>query len=230
MVKAIVVDRGRPLLRARRARPQGHDPRARHQPGPTASVQGGSSITQQLVKQTLLNQAKTKEEREAATDDTYARKLRELRYAIALREEVLQGLDPRALPQHRLLRRRRLRHPGGRPALLLQQRQPAQPPPVRDARRPRARTPRLRPDQLPRAVAQAAQRRARPDGRAQRHHASARPSKIKAQDLGLKIQKPPQRLRRLPGAVLLRLRRRLPAEGPGARRDRGAPAAAPPAG
>ncbi|MCX6398563.1 MAG: transglycosylase domain-containing protein [Propionibacteriales bacterium] len=47
-------------------------------------AQGGSSITQQLVKLTLLNQAKTDEERKAATDDTYGRKLRELRYAIAL--------------------------------------------------------------------------------------------------------------------------------------------------
>ena len=33
-------------------------------------VQGGSSITQQLVKLTLLNQANGKKEREAATDDT----------------------------------------------------------------------------------------------------------------------------------------------------------------
>ena len=50
-------------------------------------VQGGSSITQQLVKLTLLSQAKTKaEEQAAATDDTYARKLNELRYAIALEE------------------------------------------------------------------------------------------------------------------------------------------------
>ncbi|GAA3516667.1 transglycosylase domain-containing protein [Nocardioides daeguensis] len=47
-------------------------------------AQGGSSITQQLVKLTLLNQADTDEERKAATDDTYGRKLRELRYAIAL--------------------------------------------------------------------------------------------------------------------------------------------------
>ncbi|THJ05129.1 PASTA domain-containing protein [Nocardioides sp.] len=47
-------------------------------------VQGGSSITQQLVKLTLLNQADTDAERKAAIDDTYARKLRELRYAIAL--------------------------------------------------------------------------------------------------------------------------------------------------
>ena len=49
----------------------------------SGSVQGGSSITQQLVKQTLLAQAETKKEQAAATEDTYARKLRELRYAIA---------------------------------------------------------------------------------------------------------------------------------------------------
>lgn len=49
-------------------------------------VQGGSSITQQLVKQTLLDQAQTEEERAAATEDSYARKLKELRYAIALEE------------------------------------------------------------------------------------------------------------------------------------------------
>ncbi|MCW2764790.1 MAG: glycosyl transferase, family 51, partial [Nocardioides sp.] len=49
-------------------------------------VQGGSSITQQMVKQTLLSQATTKAERKAATADTYARKLRELRYAIAVEQ------------------------------------------------------------------------------------------------------------------------------------------------
>jgi membrane peptidoglycan carboxypeptidase len=49
-------------------------------------VQGGSSITQQLVKLTLITQAKTKAEKRAATDDTYARKLKELRYAIALEQ------------------------------------------------------------------------------------------------------------------------------------------------
>ena len=46
-------------------------------------MQGGSSITQQMVKQTLLYQAETDEERAAATEETYARKIRELRYAIA---------------------------------------------------------------------------------------------------------------------------------------------------
>ena len=50
-------------------------------------VQGGSSITQQLVKLTLLSQAKGKAAKKAAVDDTYARKLKELRYAIALEQE-----------------------------------------------------------------------------------------------------------------------------------------------
>ncbi len=50
-------------------------------------VQGGSTITQQLVKQTLLYQAKTKQQRAAVTDDTYARKLNELRYAVALEKK-----------------------------------------------------------------------------------------------------------------------------------------------
>jgi membrane peptidoglycan carboxypeptidase len=50
-------------------------------------VQGGSSITQQMVKLTLLQQADTPAEQKAATDDTYARKLRELRYAIAFEDK-----------------------------------------------------------------------------------------------------------------------------------------------
>lgn len=49
-------------------------------------TQGGSSITQQMVKMTLINQATTKAEREAATADTYQRKLQELRYAIGFEQ------------------------------------------------------------------------------------------------------------------------------------------------
>ncbi len=49
-------------------------------------TQGGSSITQQMVKLTLLSQARTKKERTAATADTYERKIRELRYAIAFEQ------------------------------------------------------------------------------------------------------------------------------------------------
>ncbi|MPZ61567.1 MAG: PASTA domain-containing protein [Propionibacteriales bacterium] len=50
-------------------------------------VQGGSSITQQLVKMTLIEQAENREEYLAAIDDTYARKIKELRYALGVEEE-----------------------------------------------------------------------------------------------------------------------------------------------
>ena len=50
-------------------------------------VEGGSTITQQLVKLTLLNQADTKADEEAATAATYDRKLRELRYAVGLERD-----------------------------------------------------------------------------------------------------------------------------------------------
>ncbi|MGY5885178.1 transglycosylase domain-containing protein [Modestobacter lacusdianchii] len=48
--------------------------------------EGGSTLTQQLVKQTLLQTADTPEEREAADDQTVGRKLREVRLALALEE------------------------------------------------------------------------------------------------------------------------------------------------
>src|SRR5215207_8613962 len=49
--------------------------------------QGGSSITQQYVKLSLIEKARTAEERQAATAVTYRRKLAELRYAIAVEEQ-----------------------------------------------------------------------------------------------------------------------------------------------
>ncbi|WP_240777129.1 transglycosylase domain-containing protein [Nonomuraea basaltis] len=49
--------------------------------------QGGSSITQQYVKQVLLNSAGTDEERNAALEASYARKLNELRYAMGVEEK-----------------------------------------------------------------------------------------------------------------------------------------------
>ncbi|WP_456697775.1 transglycosylase domain-containing protein [Aeromicrobium sp. P5_D10] len=49
-------------------------------------TQGGSSITQQLVKLTLVSQAKTKEQVRAATKKSTARKIRELKLAIQYEE------------------------------------------------------------------------------------------------------------------------------------------------
>lgn len=49
-------------------------------------TQGGSSITQQMAKMTLLAQARTAAERRAATENTYQRKIQELRHAIAFEQ------------------------------------------------------------------------------------------------------------------------------------------------
>lgn len=59
-------------------------------------TQGGSSITQQLVKLTLVSQATTKEQRLAATEQSTARKIRELKLAIEYEKdhsktEILQN-------------------------------------------------------------------------------------------------------------------------------------------
>jgi membrane peptidoglycan carboxypeptidase len=52
-----------------------------------AVVEGGSTITQQLVKQSLLQSSVTPEERQAATEESIGRKLREARLALALEEQ-----------------------------------------------------------------------------------------------------------------------------------------------
>ena len=56
--------------------------------------EGGSTLTQQLVKQTLLQTARTPQERQAAIEQTVGRKMREARLALALentysKEEIL---------------------------------------------------------------------------------------------------------------------------------------------
>jgi len=50
-------------------------------------AQGGSSITQQYVKQVLLNSATTDEAKAKALEASYARKLNELRYAMAIEKK-----------------------------------------------------------------------------------------------------------------------------------------------
>ena len=59
-------------------------------------TQGGSTITQQYVKNVLADTAKTKAERDAALEDSLSRKLQELRYALSLEEtwskrRILEG-------------------------------------------------------------------------------------------------------------------------------------------
>ncbi len=64
--------------------------------GSGSQVQGGSTITQQYVKQILFTAATTQDEREAATSRSLMRKIREARYAIALenklsKKQILEG-------------------------------------------------------------------------------------------------------------------------------------------
>ncbi|PSK90258.1 membrane peptidoglycan carboxypeptidase [Murinocardiopsis flavida] len=59
-------------------------------------TQGGSSLTQQYVKNVLLEGAGTEEEKQDATEVTIARKVKELRYAIGIekrmaKDEILAG-------------------------------------------------------------------------------------------------------------------------------------------
>ena len=169
-------------------------------------VQGGSSITQQMVKLTLLSQADTKAERSAATDDTYARKLRELRYAIAFEENYSKDwileryLNIAYFGDGAYGIQSAARHYFDTNAKNLNLRQSAMLAGL--VKNPTGYDPTNSPDE---ALA-APQRRPRPDGRAQRHHpregrqdqgAGPRPRRHQVQ----------QRLRLLPGAVLLRLRR-----------------------
>ena len=104
--------------------------------------QGGSTITQQLVKLSFL-------------DVPPGRRPQDPRGVLRgrAREEVHEGPDPRALPQHRLLRQQRLR-PAGRGRDVLRQ-----------ERRPARRWPRARSSPASSATRPATTRSATPSGR-----------------------------------------------------------------
>ena len=73
------------------------------------TLSGGSTITQQYVKNYFL----TQDRRSRASSTRSSSRSRST-------GQLLQGRDPRGLPQHHLLRPRRLRHQGGRQGVLRQ--------------------------------------------------------------------------------------------------------------
>ena len=109
------------------AAPSGPDIRSQ------AIVEGGSTITQQFVKNAYIRNERTLAPKGARGG---AR--------LAARAALEQGPDPDRVPQHDLLRERRLRHPAGRTHLLQEERQGARaaprPPSSPESRRTRRAT------------------------------------------------------------------------------------------
>ena len=83
--------------------------------------QGASTLTMQYVRMALRDGAKTPKQALEATEQTTARKLREMRLAIELEKRISKARDPGALPQLGLLRPPRVRDLRGRRGVLLQE-------------------------------------------------------------------------------------------------------------
>ncbi len=103
--------------------------------------QGGSTISQQLAKNLYL-------QREAGSR-SLSRKIDEAWIAVQLQNKYTQGRDPHGLPQHRLLRRERLRRRGRGAHVLRQDREAADAAAVGAAGRPAAGAERLQPVRPP---------------------------------------------------------------------------------
>ena len=221
-------DRGLPLLRARRARPEGHAARARHQPGHRRR-RPGRLVDHPADGQADPAQPGATPRRSARrrTDDTYARKIRELRYAIAFEQNyskdwILErylniayfgdgAYGIQAAARHYFAKnanKLNLRAVGaaGRPG--------EEPRPASTRPTPPTRALERRNVVLDRMAA------------AQRDHRAARPRRPRQRTLGLDVTPTRNGCVVSTGAVLLRLRRQLPHAGPVARQDRRGPQAA----
>ena len=181
-------------------------------------VQGGSSITQQMVKLTLLDQAETKEEAAAApTTPTPAS------CASCATRSPSSRTTPRTGSSSAT---------STSPTSVTAPTASSPRPGTTSTRTPRTSTSKQSatlaglvknptgydPTNYPERALDAPQRRARPDGRAQCHPAE-QGREDQGQKLGLDVAGRRQRLRAVAGAVLLRLRRQLPASRTVARRD-----------
>ena len=117
------------------------------------TVQGGSTITQQLVKRVYAGHYTAPGENGirdyVIPPRTVKEKAREVLLAIKVERIALEGQDPGEVPQHRVLRARRLRDRGRGADLLRRAGQAPHAPAVGDARRDLDRAGGVRPDDHP---------------------------------------------------------------------------------
>ena len=108
-------------------------------------TQGGSTITQQYVKNLLLTEADSPVEEQVVTERTLVRKLREARLAVEAERRLGKDGVLEALPQHGVLRPGRVRRGRGGRAVLRHPRVLPHPAAGRDARGAAQEPERLRP-------------------------------------------------------------------------------------
>ena len=112
--------RGRPVLRAQRRRHEGHRPRVRQQPARrrhAGRVDADDAATSDRSSRTRRRR-RSRSSRPPRTPPD--RKLAEIKRALALEKKLTKERDPRAVPEHRLVRQRRVRHLRREPGLLRQ--------------------------------------------------------------------------------------------------------------
>ena len=129
-------------------------------------AQGGSTLTQQLARQAFLTLDKSVRPQAQGSD----RRRR-------ARSRVLEGRDPRAVPEQGLLRRRPARRRSGLAGVLRQARLRSHAGRSRAHRGPGEVAVRLCADGEPEARHHAARPGAADDGRQRRHHAPPRPTR-----------------------------------------------------
>ena len=212
-------DRGSPLLRARRPGRPGHDACFITNSPPAASPKAGPPSPSSTSRWCRSRQARKGDSQgQAAQAPTMQRKIRELRYAIAMekkfsKDEILERYLNIAYFGDGRVRRR-----GRGPALLLHHGRQADPGPGGHVGRTGAEPGRLQPGGQPERGARPAQRRAQPDGRTRVDH--ARQAGGEAGRLRRETgDDDSQWLRRHPLPVPLRLRRRTPAQRAEPRQD-----------
>ncbi len=218
-------DRGRPLLRARRGRPEGRPARAEQERAERRGRRGRLHAHPAVREERLRGGGRRRpdEGRPGHPADPRPQdprtEVRDPGRGGAGQEE-----DPRELPEHHVLRPAGVRRRGRGPALLLQVREEPEGPGGRAPRRYRPVALALRPRQRRGRGHQAAQHRARPHGR-RRRHLPGGGRRGQEEAAGPEGQQAQERLhhRREGLGLLLRLRPRGLPERPGLRQVQGGP-------